>query len=233
MTPPAARARDDEDQHAERFAARLAAADWDVVAAEVNDYGCALLPRLLTPEECARTAALYDEPARFRATVSMERYRFGRGEYRYFAEPFPEPVRRLREELYPGCCPSPGTGRRSCAGPPGGRTRWPNGWRSAMAPGRGGPPRSCCGTRLATGTRCTGTCTGRRCSRCRWWSTSTSRAAITPAGSSFWSSSGPGPSRAAPPRWSRRGTGWCSPPGTGRCVRRVAGRPRRCGTACQ
>jgi hypothetical protein len=28
MTPPAAKARNDEDQHAERFASRLAAADW-------------------------------------------------------------------------------------------------------------------------------------------------------------------------------------------------------------
>jgi uncharacterized protein len=125
MTSPAARARDDKDQHAERFAARLAAADWDVVAAEVNDYGCALLPRLLTPEECARTAALYDEPARFRATISMERYRFGRGEYRYFAEPFPEPVRRLREGLYPRLLPI----ARDWAA----KLRWADTWPDTLA----------------------------------------------------------------------------------------------------
>ena len=100
MTPPA-KARNGKDAHGERFAPRLAAADWDQVAAEVNDTGCALLPRLLTPGECAAITALYDEPARFRATIDMERYRFGRGEYKYFAQPFPEPVRRLREQLYP------------------------------------------------------------------------------------------------------------------------------------
>jgi hypothetical protein len=105
MMSPAAKARNDKDQHAERFGLRLAAADWDQVTGELNDHGCALLPRLLTPEECALIAALYDEPGRFRATINMERYRFGRGEYKYFAEPFPEPVRRLREGLYPRLLP--------------------------------------------------------------------------------------------------------------------------------
>lgn len=33
---------------------------------EVNEYGCALLPRLLTADECREIAALYDEPDRFR-----------------------------------------------------------------------------------------------------------------------------------------------------------------------
>jgi hypothetical protein len=89
----------------DRFARRVAAADWDAVAAEVDDYGCALLPRLLTPEECAEIAALYESPDRFRSTIDMRRYRFGSGEYRYFAEPFPEAVQRLREELYPRLLP--------------------------------------------------------------------------------------------------------------------------------
>jgi len=101
MTPPAVRARNDT----ERGAPALAAADWDRVAGELNDIGCALLPRLLTPGECAEIAALYDEPARFRATISMERYRFGRGEYKYFAEPVPGPVQQLREQLYPRLLP--------------------------------------------------------------------------------------------------------------------------------
>ncbi len=32
-------------------------------------------------------------------------YRFGSGEYRYFASPFPEPVERLRQALYPRLLP--------------------------------------------------------------------------------------------------------------------------------
>jgi hypothetical protein len=43
---------------------------------------------------------LYDEPGRFRATVDMARHRFGSGQYRYFAEPFPQPVGALRQALY-------------------------------------------------------------------------------------------------------------------------------------
>jgi len=105
MTRPAVKARSDNDQHAERFLPRLAAADWDGVAGAINDNGCALLPRLLTPGECAQIAALYEDPGRFRATINMERYRFGRGEYKYFAEPFPDAVRQLREQLYPRLLP--------------------------------------------------------------------------------------------------------------------------------
>ncbi|MCB5909104.1 2OG-Fe(II) oxygenase [Streptomyces pinistramenti] len=87
------------------FAKKVAEADWEAVTAEVNDYGCALLPQLLTPAQCAQLAALYEEPERFRTTVNMRRHRFGAGEYRYFDTPFPEPVQRLREELYPRLTP--------------------------------------------------------------------------------------------------------------------------------
>jgi uncharacterized protein len=83
-----------------RYAERIAAADWDGVAAELDAYGCALLPRLLGPAECARIAGLYDQPGHFRATIDMARHRFGEGQYRYFAAPFPEPVDALRHGLY-------------------------------------------------------------------------------------------------------------------------------------
>jgi uncharacterized protein len=88
-----------------RYAQRVAAADWDSVARELDEYGCAPLPRLLTPAECARIAGLYDHPEHFRATIEMARHRFGAGEYRYFAAPFPEPVDALRHALYPRLLP--------------------------------------------------------------------------------------------------------------------------------
>ena len=83
----------------------VAEADWTAVTAELNDNGCALLPQLLTPAECAGIAGLYQRAELFRATVSMQRHRFGRGEYRYFDRPFPAVVQRLREELYPRLLP--------------------------------------------------------------------------------------------------------------------------------
>jgi hypothetical protein len=91
---------------ADKFAKRVAGADWAAVTAEVNDYGCALLPQLLTAPECRRIIDLWDEPDRFRATINLRRHRFGdHGDYRYFAEPLPEPVAALRQALYPRLLP--------------------------------------------------------------------------------------------------------------------------------
>jgi uncharacterized protein len=80
---------------------RVAAADWTAVARALDADGGALLPQLLTPGECAALASLYEEEDLFRATVDMERYRFGSGEYKYFAAPLPGPVEALRQALYP------------------------------------------------------------------------------------------------------------------------------------
>jgi uncharacterized protein len=87
------------------WAQRVDSADWTAVTAEVNDVGCALTPRLLTAAECARIAGLYDRGELFRSTVEMARYRFGEGEYKYFARPFPEPVEQLKQALYPRLLP--------------------------------------------------------------------------------------------------------------------------------
>ena len=84
---------------------RVAAVDWDRVAGEMDAYGCAVTSTLLTASECALVASLYDERDRFRSTIDMERFRFGAGQYRYFASPFPDVVSALREALYPRLLP--------------------------------------------------------------------------------------------------------------------------------
>jgi len=43
---------------------------------------------------------LFDDDRRFRSRIDMARYRFGVGEYKYFAAPLPEPVAALRTALY-------------------------------------------------------------------------------------------------------------------------------------
>jgi hypothetical protein len=88
-----------------RWRARVDAVDWDAVRADLDRYGCGLTGPLLTPAEAAGIAALYTDVSRFRSTVVMARHRFGEGEYRYFAEPFPEAVAELREALYPRLLP--------------------------------------------------------------------------------------------------------------------------------
>jgi uncharacterized protein len=88
-----------------RWEERVSATDWDSVRADLDAYGCGLTGPLLTPEEAAQIAALYDDDSRFRSTVNMGRHRFGEGEYRYFAEPFPEAVTGLKRALYPRLLP--------------------------------------------------------------------------------------------------------------------------------
>jgi hypothetical protein len=84
---------------------RVDAADWPAITAELDEYGGALLPELLTAAEAKQIRELYDHPANFRSTITMARFRFGEGEYRYFTTPYPEPVERLKQALYPRLLP--------------------------------------------------------------------------------------------------------------------------------
>ena len=79
--------------------------DWTRVAAELDAQGWALIGPLLDAAGCADTVALYAEEARFRSRVVMARHGFGRGEYKYFADPLPESVATLRRTLYPRLAP--------------------------------------------------------------------------------------------------------------------------------
>jgi hypothetical protein len=80
--------------------ARVAAYDWPAVAGELDSYGCAVLPELLSAEECVTLAALYQDEDHFRSHVHMARHGFGKGEYRYFKYPLPDLVDGLRTSLY-------------------------------------------------------------------------------------------------------------------------------------
>ena len=70
------------------------------LAKDISAQGYAVRP-LLEPEACADIVALYESDQTFRSRVVMARHGFGRGEYKYFAYPLPDPVARLREALYP------------------------------------------------------------------------------------------------------------------------------------
>ena len=83
------------------LAEHIGGLDFAAAGRDLDAYGAAVIPGLLTPEACAAVAASYDDNARFRSTVVMSRHGFGRGEYRYFAYPLPDLVAALRESLYP------------------------------------------------------------------------------------------------------------------------------------
>jgi uncharacterized protein len=84
---------------------RIDALGWDDLAAELNDLGCALTEPVLSPAECADIAALYADDDLFRATIDMEPRRFGRGQYRYFADPVPAGIAALRASFWPRLLP--------------------------------------------------------------------------------------------------------------------------------
>jgi hypothetical protein len=80
---------------------RLARLDWGAIERSLGQWGYAKTPAVLSPSECAELIDLYGDAARFRSTVDMARYKFGVGEYRYFAAPLPPLVEALRRHAYP------------------------------------------------------------------------------------------------------------------------------------
>jgi uncharacterized protein len=82
-------------------AARVAACDWQSRKGDLDSHGCAVVTKLLSPEECRSISALYPEETHFRSHIHMARHGFGKGEYRYFKYPLPELIGDLRTALYP------------------------------------------------------------------------------------------------------------------------------------
>jgi uncharacterized protein len=80
---------------------RVGAYDWQALTLDLNKYGCAVMERLLSHDECERVAALYPKEEHFRSHVVMARHGFGKGEYRYFKYPLPDLIGALRTALYP------------------------------------------------------------------------------------------------------------------------------------
>ena len=84
---------------------RLAHTDWAAVAEKLHGKGYAIIPAALQPAECRALTAAYKDESLYRKTISMERYRFGAGEYKYFQYPLPPLVHQLRETVYPHLAP--------------------------------------------------------------------------------------------------------------------------------
>jgi hypothetical protein len=79
---------------------RAAGLDWTAVRAELERAGAALVPALLSAQECRELSALYPKEQAFRSRVVMAQRGFGQGEYKYFGYPLPPLVQALRTALY-------------------------------------------------------------------------------------------------------------------------------------
>ncbi len=74
---------------------------WTAAEQSLSERGYAITAPILSREECESVVALYNDASRFRSHIIMERYRFGIGDYKYFANPLPELVAELRSSAYP------------------------------------------------------------------------------------------------------------------------------------
>jgi hypothetical protein len=87
------------------IAQRLEKFDWPSLHQSLHDRGYALTPALLTERECDNLREAYPSDQAFRSHIIMSRYRFGRGDYKYFDYPLPAVVEELRETSYPHLVP--------------------------------------------------------------------------------------------------------------------------------
>lgn len=87
--------------------------DWDAATASLHEHGYALLPRVLDVRDCDILMDAYGSPGLYRKTISMERYRFGKGEYKYFSYPLPSLIQSIREKVYPKLTPIANTWMRT------------------------------------------------------------------------------------------------------------------------
>ena len=79
----------------------VAALDVVDLGAQLDTFGWARIPNLITAAECGAIASLYPDDRQFRSHIIMARHGFGRGEYKYFAYPLPQTIATLRATFYP------------------------------------------------------------------------------------------------------------------------------------
>lgn len=84
---------------------RLEAQDWAAITETLHDKGFCVVDHILTPEECRHLITNYNTSDLYRKTISMERYRFGSGEYKYFKYPLSSLINGLRQTVYSHIAP--------------------------------------------------------------------------------------------------------------------------------
>lgn len=74
--------------------------DWNTHYSALHQKGYAHIPAVLSREECLQLQNSYEDARLYRSVINMQRYRFGKGEYKYFNYPLPATVQSLRESFY-------------------------------------------------------------------------------------------------------------------------------------
>ena len=84
---------------------KIADVDWQTVTGEMNKKGYALVSRFLLGQACDELTSKYNSSDLYRKTITMERHRFGLGEYKYFKYPLPDLIQNIRTAIYPKLAP--------------------------------------------------------------------------------------------------------------------------------
>ena len=84
---------------------KLEAINWSKIAENMLEKGYAIIPEILASKHCEDLIENYIHANLYRKTVTMERYRFGLGEYKYFKYPLPSLIQVIRENVYPKLVP--------------------------------------------------------------------------------------------------------------------------------
>jgi hypothetical protein len=74
--------------------------DWESCYSALNNRGYVHLPGILSKDECEAFSNSYTQEKLYRSVISMARYRFGLGEYKYFNYPLPPLLNELRTNFY-------------------------------------------------------------------------------------------------------------------------------------
>lgn len=79
---------------------KIAQYNWADITESMNEKGYALLPGMISDDDCEVFKQKYTNTTCYRKTVVMERYRYGLGEYKYFDYPLPLLIQEIRENIY-------------------------------------------------------------------------------------------------------------------------------------
>jgi hypothetical protein len=91
--------------HLAPLKARVDSIDWTRVQADLDAQGWAIAPGLLSDAEARSVSSLYHRDDCFRSHVVMARHGFGRGAYKYFRYPLPDPIATIRAAVWPHLVP--------------------------------------------------------------------------------------------------------------------------------
>ena len=84
---------------------RLSSIDWQRVTTDMHANGYSIISNVLDNSACDQLIKDYEKKELYRKTITMERYRFGYGEYKYFNYPLPGVLQSVRETVYPFLAP--------------------------------------------------------------------------------------------------------------------------------